>query len=150
MLVQGVLSRTSTIRDKLTSSSAIVTGCCTVPVISTPRSPPRTPEHETPVRSRAQLTFFKASISNTVIRTTFSFNLWRNGVVALQVERAFVARITTACSTCHATNFSVVNCSNLLHEVDPSSTFCNKFFSTCNTEICQQPIRFEIWQTFLS
>ena len=115
-----------------------------------PPEPPRTPEHETQVRSRALLTFFKASISNTVIRATFSFNLWRNGIVALQVERAFVARITTACSTCHATNFSVVSCRNMLHEVDPSSTFCNNFFSTCNTEICQQPIRFEIWQTFLS
>ena len=40
-----------------------------------------------------------------VIRATFSFNLSRN-IVALQVERV-AARITTACSTCHATNFSV-------------------------------------------
>ena len=55
-----------------------------------------------------------------VIRATFSFNLRRN-IVALLV-------FTTACSTCHATNFSVATCSNMLCKVDPSSTFYNKYF----------------------
>ena len=39
--------------------------------------------------------------------SSFLFNLWRN-IVALQVEQV-VARIITACSTFHATNFSVVS-----------------------------------------
>ena len=51
------------------------------------------------------------------------FNLSRN-IVALQVERV-VARVTTACSTCLATNFSVASYTNMLHKVEPSSTFCN-------------------------
>ena len=42
-----------------------------------------------------------------VIQATFLFNLSRN-IVALQVELV-VARITTACSTCLATNFSVAS-----------------------------------------
>ncbi len=54
------------------------------------------------------------------------FNLSRN-IVALQVEQV-VARITTARSTCLATNFDVASCSNMLHKVEPSSTFCNNFF----------------------
>ena len=37
-------------------------------------------------------------------------------------------RITTAFSTCHATNFSVASCDNMLRKVDPSSIFCNRFF----------------------
>ena len=32
------------------------------------------------------------------------------------------------CSTCHAINFSVASCSNMLRKVDPSSSFCNNFF----------------------
>ena len=48
-------------------------------------------------------------------------------IVRHKVERV-VARITTACSTCHATNFSVASCSNMLRKVDPSSTFCIKCF----------------------
>ena len=71
--------------------------------------------------------------TDQVIWTAFPFNLSRN-IVASQVERV-VARITTACSTCHATNFSVASCSNTLRKVDPSSTFWN-IFSTCNTEVC--------------
>ena len=42
-----------------------------------------------------------------VIRATFLFNLSRN-IVALQVEQV-VARSTTACPTCLATNFSVAS-----------------------------------------
>ncbi len=67
-----------------------------------------------------------------VIRATFLFNLSRN-IVALQVERD-VARITTPCSTCLATNFDVASCSNMLHKVEPSSTFCNNFFQTVYLE----------------
>ena len=52
--------------------------------------------------------------------------IWRN-IVALQVERV-VAPIATACSTCHPTNSSVASCSNMLHKIGPSSTFCNNFF----------------------
>ena len=52
--------------------------------------------------------------------------IWRN-IVALQVEQV-VAPITTACSTCHATNSSVASCSNMLRKIDPSSSFYNKFF----------------------
>ena len=44
----------------------------------------------------------------------------------MQVEQV-VARVTTACSTCNATNFSVASGDNMLRKVDPSSTFCNKF-----------------------
>ena len=72
-----------------------------------------------------------------VIRTTFSFNVWRN-IVALQVERV-VAPITTACSTCHRTNFSVTSCSNMLRKVDPSSTFCKQFFQLAT-------LKFVPWQ----
>ena len=50
-----------------------------------------------------------------------------NIVAYLQVERV-VARITTACSTCLATNFSVASCISMLHKVEPSSTFCNNYF----------------------
>ena len=65
----------------------------------------------------------------------FSFNLSGN-IVTLQVERV-VARINTACSTCHATNFSVASCSDTLRKVDQISTFCNNImFSTCKAEIC--------------
>ena len=66
-----------------------------------------------------------ANHKGQVIRAAFLFNLSRN-IVALQVERV-VARITTTCSTCLATNFSVASCSNMLHKVEPSSTFCNNF-----------------------
>ena len=58
-----------------------------------------------------------------VIRGTFSSNLLRN-VVVLQVERV-VARITTACSTCHATNFSVASWKTLLQQVKLGSTLRN-------------------------
>ena len=60
------------------------------------------------------------------MRATFLFNLSRN-IVALQVERV-VVHISTACSTCLATNFGVASCSNMLYKVEPSSTFCNTFF----------------------
>ena len=72
-----------------------------------------------------------------VIRETFSFNISRNNV-ALQVERV-AARITTAFSTFHATNFSVVSCSNMVRKVDPSFTFCNKFFQLVT-------LKFVAWQ----
>ena len=55
------------------------------------------------------------------MRATFLFNLSCN-----IVERV-VARITNACSTCLAINFGVASC-NMLHKVEPSSTFCNFFF----------------------
>ena len=61
-----------------------------------------------------------------VIQATFLFNLCRN-IVVLQVE-GVVAHTTNAFSTCHATNFSVASCDNMLCKVDPGSTFCNKFF----------------------
>ena len=55
-------------------------------------------------------------------------------IVALQVERV-VARITTACSTCFATNFGVASCS----KVEPSSTFCNNFFQLATlTSVARQ------------
>ena len=76
-------------------------------------------------------------IKGQIIRATFSFNLSRI-IVALQVERV-VSRITTACSTCHATNFSVVNCSNMLLKVDPSSRVCNKLFQLAT-------LKFVAWQ----
>ena len=72
-----------------------------------------------------------------VIRATFSFNLTRN-IVALQVERV-VACIATPCSTCHATNFSVASCSNMLRKVDSRSTFCINFFQPAT-------LKFVAWQ----
>ena len=56
----------------------------------------------------------------------FLFNLSRN-IVALQFERV-VARIMTACSTCHATSFSIASWDNMSRKVVSSSTFCNNFF----------------------
>ena len=54
------------------------------------------------------------SSKGQVIRETFSFNLWRN-IVALQVERVVAT------------------------EVDPSSTFWNKFFQLAT-------LKFVAWQ----
>ena len=71
--------------------------------------------------------------------------------VALQLERV-AARITTPCSTFHATNFSVVSCiCNMLHKVDPSSTFCNIFFqlATLKFVVVQVEHRVLIWATTL-
>ena len=58
-----------------------------------------------------------------VIQATFLFNMTRN-IVALRVERV-VARITTVCSTCLATNFSVASLKKLLQKVELGSTFFN-------------------------
>ncbi len=60
-----------------------------------------------------------------VIRATFLFNLSRN-IVALQIERV-VARITTARSTCLATNFGGASWKKLLQKVELGSTLCNMF-----------------------
>ena len=58
----------------------------------------------------------KQKSKGPVIRVTFLFNLSRN-IVAFQVERV-VARITTACSTCLATNL----CCKLQQHVAQSRT----------------------------
>ena len=78
------------------------------------------------------------------VRATFSFNLRRN-IVALQVERV-VARITTACSTFHATNFSVAGVLQVsaicCAKVDPSCTFCNNFFQLAT-------LKFVAWKVMI-
>ena len=56
----------------------------------------------------------------------------------MQVEQV-VACITTACPTCHVTNFNVASCRNMLCKVDPNSTFCNKFFQLTT-------LKFVAWQ----
>ena len=76
---------------------------------------------------------FACECLSQVTRATFSFNLWRN-IVALQVERV-VTHITTPCSTCHATNFSLASCSNVAQSRF-DFYFSQQIFSTCNIEIC--------------
>ncbi len=74
-----------------------------------------------------------------VLPGLFLFNLFRN-IVALQVERV-VARITTARSTCLVTNFGVASCSNMLHKVEPSSTFCNNFFQLATPKFVARQVK---------
>ncbi len=57
------------------------------------------------------------------IRDTKTLNLSRN-IVALPVERV-VARISTARSTCLATDFGVASWKKLLQKVELGSTLCN-------------------------
>ena len=75
---------------------------------------------------------------------TFLFNL-SHSIVALQAKRV-VSRITSLRSTCLATNFRVASCSNMLHKVEPSSTFCNKFFQL-ETMLAFKQMRIILFQT---
>ena len=40
--------------------------------------------------------------------------------------KALLLELPPSLSTCHATNFDVASCGNMLRKVDLSSTFCNK------------------------
>ena len=63
-----------------------------------------------------------------------------NIFVQLMAQHCCIASSTSCCPYCQRVlkllrnKFSVPSCSNMLRKVDPSSTFCNKFFQLATLE----------------
>ena len=92
-------------------------------------------------QKRAATSKVVLTVKGQVIRATFSFNLPQHCCTASWTS---CCRITTAGSTCHATNFTQQCCKlqQYVAQSRPEFYFWQQIFSTCSNEIC---CRVESW-----
>ena len=67
--------------------------------------------------------------SLTLLRSSNTGNIFAQLVAkhcCIASWKALLSVLPPSLSTCHATNFDVASCGNMLRKVDLSSTFCNK------------------------